>query len=137
MRSGRESIRQHAQALRGASPVRGGSRLDGAAAGIERRRTLQMRRGMLQPRKTVVVQMREDGGDGPAMAFLTRRLGAPRTRVEMGKDELVHGVVARVGFEQGVANLRKRRVGLECHASSAYPYCLPVRWRIKSTSVWR
>src|SRR5712664_1746924 len=66
-----------------------------------------------------IVQMREDGRDSPATAFLTRRLGAPRTRVEMGEDELVHGVVARVGFEQGVANLGKRRVGLECHGSSA------------------
>jgi hypothetical protein len=37
----------------------------------------------------------------------------------MGEDELVHGVVARVGFEQGVANLGKRRVGLECHEGSA------------------
>src|SRR5229473_4478795 len=66
-----------------------------------------------------IVQMREDGRDSPATAFLTRRLGAPRTRVEMREDELVHCVVARVGFEQGVANLGKRRVGLECHGSSA------------------
>src|SRR5712691_2075096 len=119
IRSGRESIRQHAQALRGASPVSGGSLLHGAALGIEWRRTLQMRRGILQPHKTVVVHMREDGRDCPAIAFLTRRLGAPRTTVEMREDELVHGVVARVGFEQGVANLGKRRVGLECHRSSA------------------
>src|SRR6266849_9670297 len=62
-----------------------------------------------------IVQMREDGRDSPATAFLTRWLGAPRTRVEMGKDELVHGVVARVGFQQAVANLRQRSVGFECH----------------------
>jgi hypothetical protein len=125
IRSSRESIRQHAQALRGASPVRGGSLLHGAPVGIEWRRTLQMRRGILQPLNTAVVQVREDGRDGPAIPFLTRRLGTPRTRVEMSKDELVHGVVARVGFEQGVANLGQRsagleshRVGLQCHGSS-------------------
>src|SRR5229473_7985632 len=65
-----------------------------------------------------IVQMREDGRDSPATAFLTRRLSAPRARVEMREDELVHGVVARVGFQQGVANLGKRRVGWECHGSS-------------------
>jgi len=83
IRSSGESIRQHAQALRGASPVRGSSLLHGAAVGIERQRTLQVRRGILQPHKTAVVQMREDRRDGPATAFLTRRLGTPRARVEL------------------------------------------------------
>ena len=55
IRLSRESIRQHAQALRGASPVRGTSLLHGAAAGIEWRRTLQMRRISFQPFKTAVV----------------------------------------------------------------------------------
>jgi hypothetical protein len=111
-------------ALRSASPVRGSRLLHGAAVGIEWPRTLQMRRGILQPHKTVVVQVREDGRDGPATAFLTRRLGAPRTSVEMREHELVHCVVARVGFEQAVADLGKRRVGLECHRSSAnLPIC--------------
>src|ERR1700732_5243198 len=68
-----------------------------------------MRRGIPQPLKTTVVQMREDRRDCPATAFLTRRLRAPRTRVQMRQDELVARVVARVGFEQRVANLRKRR----------------------------
>ena len=116
--SGRESIRQHAQALRGAPFVRRGSLLHGASVGIEWRRTLQMRRGILQPPKTGVVQMREDGRDCPAIAFLTRRLRAPRTGIQIREDELVHCVVACVGFEQAVANLGKRRVRLECHESS-------------------
>src|SRR5437879_10260159 len=115
IRSARESIRQHPQALRGAFPVRGSSLLHGAAVGIKWRRTLQMRCGTLQPLETAVVQMREDGRDRPATAFFARRLSAPRTRVEMGEDQLVHGVVARVGFEQGVANLCQRSVGFECH----------------------
>ena len=62
--------------------------------------------------------MREDGRDCPATAFLTQRLGAPRARVKIREDELVHCVVARVSFEQRVANLGKRRMGLECHGSS-------------------
>jgi len=70
IRSGRKRVRQHAQALRGAFPVRGGSLLYGAAVRIQRRRTFQMRRGIFQPHKTAVVQMREDGGDRPAAAFL-------------------------------------------------------------------
>src|SRR5712664_4101329 len=119
IRSGRESIRQHSQTLRGASPVRGSSLLHGAAVGIERCWTLQMRRCKPDPLAADIVQMREDGRDRPATAFLTRRLSSPRTRVQMGEDELVHGVVARVGFEQAVANLGKRRVGLECHGGSA------------------
>src|SRR5882724_3937547 len=49
IRSGRESVRQHAQALPGASPVRGGSLLHGAAARIESRRTLQMRSRKPEP----------------------------------------------------------------------------------------
>ncbi len=119
IRSGRQGIRQHAQALRSAFLVRGGGLLHGAAAGIEQRRTLEMRSCKPDPLAADIVQMREDGRDGPAIAFLTWRLGAPRTRVEIGEDELVHGVIARVGFEQGVANLGKRRVGLECHGSCA------------------
>jgi hypothetical protein len=115
IRSGREGIRQHAQALRSASAVRGSSLLHGAAVGIKWRRAPQMRRGILQPCKTAIVQMGEDGRDGSAAAFFTRRLGAPRTKVEMREDKLVHCVVARVGFEQGVANLGECLVGLECH----------------------
>jgi len=78
IRSGGESIRQHAQALRGASSVCGSSLLHGAAVGIDWRRTLHMRRGIFQPHKTAVVQMREDRRDSPAIAFITRNLGAPR-----------------------------------------------------------
>src|SRR5580704_17489617 len=79
IRSSRESICQHAQALRSAFPVRDGSLLDGAAVGIKWRRTLQMRRGILQPHQTAVVQMREDSRDGPATALFARRLRSPGT----------------------------------------------------------
>jgi hypothetical protein len=63
--------------------------------------------------------MRKDGCDGPPIAFLTRRLRAPSASVQMGKDELVHGAVARVRLNQAVANLGQRRVGLDCQGSSA------------------
>jgi hypothetical protein len=136
MRSGGESIRQHAEALRGAFLVRGGSLLLGAAVGIERRGALQMRRGAFQPLSAAVVEMREDGRDGAAAGFFSRRLGAPGTRVELREDELVHSVVARVGFEQGVANLGQRGVRWERHGSSAHllnssPVWLP---HVSSTS---
>jgi hypothetical protein len=120
IRSGRKSVRQHAQALRGASPVRGGSLLHGAAVGIERRRTLQVRRGILQPHQPAVVQMREDGRDRPAASLVTRQLRAPRTRVQLRKDELVHRVVARIGFEQRIANFGQCHVGRVTSARSTH-----------------
>jgi len=42
-------------------------------------------------------------------------LDSERVRIEMGEDERAHGVVARVGFEQRVANLGQRSAGLERH----------------------
>jgi len=61
------------------------------------------------------VQVREDGRDATAAGFMTRELGAPGSRVEAREDELVHGVIDRVGIEQGIANFGKRIVGLKCH----------------------
>src|SRR5208282_2960283 len=61
--------------------------------------------------------MREDGGDGAATVFLPRDLGTPRASVQLGENELVHGVVDRVGVEQGIANPGEGRIGLECHVS--------------------
>src|SRR5271154_6296447 len=46
---------------------------------------LEMRGVQPQPLEAAVVEVGEDGGDGPASAFLTRGLGAPCTRVEMGE----------------------------------------------------
>ena len=50
------------------------------------------------------MQVREDGRDATAAGFMTRELGAPGSRVEAREDELVHGVIDRVGIEQGIAN---------------------------------
>ena len=67
------------------------------------------------------MQMGEDGGDGAAAAFFAGRLGAPGTWIEMRENELVHGVVGRVGFEQGSRESRLGRgVGLQRHGSSAH-----------------
>jgi len=81
IRHRREGIRNHTQALRGTLAMRGSRLLHRTAVGIERLRTLQMRRGIFQPHQTAVVQMREDRRDGPPAAFFARRLRAPRARV--------------------------------------------------------
>ncbi|MGC1598556.1 MAG: hypothetical protein WA774_24620, partial [Candidatus Acidiferrales bacterium] len=60
------SMRRHCAAL---FFVGGGGLLHGAAVGIERRGTLQMRRGIFQPDEAAVVEMGEDGGDRAAAAF--------------------------------------------------------------------
>jgi hypothetical protein len=99
--------------------VRESSLLHGAAVGIEWRRTFQVRRRIFQPHQPAFVQMREDGPNRSPTAFLTRRLRAPGTRIEVREDELVHRIIARVSFQQGIANLSKRRKGLHCHKSSA------------------
>jgi hypothetical protein len=49
--------------------------------------------------------MGEYGSDGPSPSFCAGQLRAPRARVKMREQELVHGVVDTVGFEQDVANL--------------------------------
>ena len=79
-----------------------------------------MRRGMLQPHQAAVVQMYEDGRDRPALPFMTLQLGAPGAGIEMREQQLVHCVVDRVGFEQGVANLGKRGLRLEFHGSANF-----------------
>lgn len=81
-----ESVGEHEQALRGAFFVGGGGFLDGAAVGIERRGTFQMRRGIFQPGEAAIVEVREDGGDGASAAFFCGWLGAPGARVESGED---------------------------------------------------
>ncbi len=102
----RESIGEHAEALRGALFVGSGSLFHGAAIGFERRRTLEMRSGMLDPYEAAVMQMSENGGNGAAAAAVdSAQLGAPSPRIEMLQQELIHGVVDGVGFQDDIANL--------------------------------
>jgi hypothetical protein len=110
-RSG-QRIGQHAQTLSCAFFVRGGGLLDGATVGVERRGTFQVGRGISEPGEPAVMEMREDRGDAATAAFFTGRIGAPRARIESGEDELVHGVVGGVGFEERVADFGQGGVGL-------------------------
>lgn len=73
------------------------------AGTIKLRRQLEMRRGKSQPLATNIVDVSEDGSDGARAAAW--RFGVPSSRVEMLKDELVHCVVDREGFQQNVAEL--------------------------------
>src|SRR5438270_4765866 len=113
-----QGVGQHAEALRRAFPVCRSDLPHRAPMRIERRGAVQMRGGISQPRKTVVVQMRKDGGDGAALPLLTWKLRAPGTWIKMGKQKLVHGVVDRVGLQQRVANLSQGPVGRKGHKSS-------------------
>ena len=101
-----ESVGEHAEALRGALFVGSGSFFHGAAIGFERRRTLEMRSGMLDPYEAAVMQMRENGSNGATAAAVdSAQLGAPSPRIEMLQQELIHGVVDGVGFQDDIANL--------------------------------
>ncbi len=82
IRSRRKRIRQHAQTLRPAFPVRRRSLPHRATVRIQRCRTLQMRSRILQPYQTAVVQMRKDGRNRPPVASPARRLRSPSTRVK-------------------------------------------------------
>jgi hypothetical protein len=99
-----ERIGEHVQALRCGLFVSGGSLFDGAAAGIERGGSFEMRRGVFEPVEADVVKVREDGGDGAAgVGFGAGSGRAPGLRVEVGEEELVHRVIDGVGGEEGVA----------------------------------
>ena len=52
------------------------------------------------------MNVREDRGDGSAAITLcSRQLQSPGLRVEVREQQLIHGVVDCVGFQQDVANL--------------------------------
>jgi hypothetical protein len=68
--------------------------------GMKRGRAFEVRRRTLQPDKAVVVHMRRDGGDGTAFAPVQAgQLGSPGARLEVLKENLIHAVAGRVGFE--------------------------------------
>ena len=102
---GRQSFGEHSKALGRASFVSDGRLLDGAAKGIEGRGAFQVGSGVLDPHEAAVVEMSEDGGDGAPAAFLAGRLGPPGAGIEVREQELVHGVVRGVGFEEDGAEI--------------------------------
>jgi hypothetical protein len=102
---GGECVGEHEETLRGTLPESGGSLFLGATMRVERGGTFEMRGGVAEPVATNGVKMREDGGDGAASAASgCGRWGAPGAWVEMDEEELVHGVVDGVGFEEDVAD---------------------------------
>jgi hypothetical protein len=100
-----ERVGEHDKTGGGTFFVGGGGLRNCAAVGIERSGTFQMRRRILEPAETGVVEVGEDSGDGTAAAvFRGRRLGAPGAWIEMREEELVHGVVDGLSFEEDVTN---------------------------------
>ena len=101
-----ESVGEHAETLRRAFLMRGGSLLDRAAMRVEQGGAFQVRRGIPEPRDADVVEVRENRGDGATVAELRSwRMGAPSPRVEMREKELIHRLIDGKGFQQGVSNL--------------------------------
>ena len=101
-----QRIGEHAEALRRAFLVGGGSLLYRAVSGIERSGTLQVRGGVPEPGETGVVKVRKDRGYGAStIAIGSGRLGMPGPRVEVREKKLVHRVIHRVSFQQDVSNL--------------------------------
>lgn len=60
----------------------------------------------------------EDRRDGTA--FTAGKLGAPRARVEMLENELIHAVVDRVGFLHGLAQIERGCGSWPGHAISSW-----------------
>lgn len=65
---------------------------------------------VFEPPETAVVQVGEDGGDGAPVAasfvgIPPRRRGAPRARIKMHEQKLIHRVVYGIGFEEDLRNI--------------------------------
>lgn len=102
----RQRVREHAKTLGCALLVRGRRLLEGAASRIERSRTSQVGGGVFDPDEAAVVEVGEHSGDRATTPWLAVGLRAPGTRVEVGKDELIHRVVDGVGLDKSLAEVR-------------------------------
>ena len=81
--------------------------LDRAAGGVKRRGALEVRRGVLDPDQTVVVQMRENTGKrAPFPAVFLCGTSTPRSWVEVCNQELIHRVIRGVSFQENFAKFR-------------------------------
>jgi hypothetical protein len=62
---------------------------------------------MFQPNQAVVMQMGKDGGNGAACAPVQAgQFGSPSAWLEVPKENLIHAVAGRVGFQQNLADVR-------------------------------
>lgn len=93
LRSSCQRVFQHAEALFCALAMRGCSLLHRALIRIERRWTLQMWRGILQPHEPAVVQMRENRGNRASIAARAGRFRSPGSRIKMLQQDLIHCIV--------------------------------------------
>jgi hypothetical protein len=91
-----QRVRQHAQALFRAFPVRNGGLLDRTAVGIEQPRTLHMRRGVPDPGNANIMQVRKDRRDRSPASLLSGWRRPPRARIQPRQDQLVHRIVDRI-----------------------------------------
>jgi hypothetical protein len=122
-----QGICQHPQTLRCALLVRGRRLLDRAPERIERRGTLQMRSGILDPHQPAVMQVRKDRPNRPPSTFRPRQLGAPSPRIEVLQQKLVHRIVDGICLQQTcsersrieIPTLRRRYLRPSCHETSA------------------
>ena len=103
-----QRIGEHAETLSGTFCVGGSSLLHRTAIRIEPSGAFQVRCGIPEPGKAVVVKVREDRSDGASSTTLgSRRLGTPSSRVEMREKKLVHRVIDQVGFQQNISNMEQ------------------------------
>ena len=100
LRVPRQRLGQHPQTLLPTLLVGSRRLLHRAPRRVERRRTLQMRRRILQPHQPAVMQMREDCPNRTPMPLRPQRLRPPRARIQMLQQELVHRIVDGISFQQ-------------------------------------
>jgi hypothetical protein len=79
--------------------MRGRGLLQRASVRVERGRTFQVRRGMLEPYPPGVMQVGEDSGDAATVTWPAGRERAPGTAIEMSEQKLVHRVVDGINFQ--------------------------------------
>jgi hypothetical protein len=98
-----KSIRKHLRAARATFKQSRSSLLLRATCMAERCRKLQMRGRQSEPFATNIVDVREDGSDGSP--FAPRQLRAPRSRIEMLENDLVHSLIYGVALHQHLAKV--------------------------------
>src|SRR5690348_6902795 len=114
-----KGIHEHLEAQAAAFLVGGGGLFHGAAMAVERSWPLEMRRGIAEPVEAYVVQMGEDRREGASAAAAdSGRLSAPDAAIEVRKQELIHGVIDGVDFQQVVSELYAIRLRYFRHSAS-------------------
>src|SRR5271170_4006242 len=102
----RQCVLQHFQASRRTLAMRGARLLDRATRRVQPLWTLQMWRGVSDPAQTVVMQVGENSGKGtPLVRVFSLWATAPRLRVKVRQQKLIHRVIRGVSLQQDFAKL--------------------------------